>query len=241
MERRFPVGWAIFAFSMVMLVIGYQVYFAHPDVKSSNPFDPARITALGNIDACPSDIQVRLSILYDNPPIYLEEYRMRDADGVSTSMYRIRGYSGKQVTVSALPREVTDVSFLFGSAVQDGIWKLTNKPPRGNTDVHYTLYVRQTAMVHVGANGEAGSTTCQTGDRTITFTDPHYWATTAGRQFQIDLGKGAPKSPNDLLKLQSTSLADPRFEQIVNDFRNFGPDSFRAKISAAQAIVRSAK
>ena len=56
------------------------------------------------------------------------------------------------------------------------------------------------------------------GQRTVTFTNPQYWATKAGRQFEIDLSKGVPK---DLLRMQSSQVADPRYEQIVIDFREF--------------------
>ncbi len=69
------------------------------------------------------------------------------------------------------------------------------------------------------------------------FTDPHYWATTAGHQYEIQLSKNSPTP--DLTKLKSTSLADPRYLNIVQAFRNFGPPSFRQKIAQAQALVRS--
>jgi hypothetical protein len=75
----------------------------------------------------------------------------------------------------------------------------------------------------------------QQGQRTVTFTDPKYWATKAVRQYSIDLSKGVPK---DLVHLQGTQLADPRYEQIVDDFRNFGPDEFRHNVAAAQARIR---
>jgi len=103
--------------------------------------------------------------------------------------------------------------------VQDGVWDLMNRPPRGDTSVHYTIYVKQKADF-------------KQGDRTVTFTDPHYWATTAGRQYTIDLRK---TNPNDLLKLQGTQLADPRYQKVVDDFRAFGPPNFRAKIAALRA------
>jgi hypothetical protein len=101
------------------------------------------------------------------------------------------------------------------------VWQLVNQPPRGNTSVHYTIHVRQVVDF-------------KQGERTITFTDPHYWAVTAGRQYNIDLSKN---SPSDLLKMNSTSLADPRYLTIVNDFRNFGPDEFRARIVKARASM----
>ena len=92
--------------------------------------------------------------------------------------------------------------------------------------MHYTLHIHQVA------DREQGS-------RTITFTDPHYWALEAGRQYHIQLRQNSPTP--DLTKLQSTSLADPRYEKIVNAFRAFGPSSFRDKVRQAQALVRASK
>jgi len=232
MQRRFPIGWTIFAVSLVTLV---WVYFTYLPIESS------KLKSTVKTLVCPSDIRLRMTLRYDAPPIFEEVYEMRDADGVSTSSYRVRGYAGKQITVTAPPRQTYDVSFLFGRVVQDGIWKLVDRPTRGNADVHYTLYVRQTALVEVELPGGATSTQCKTGDRTITFTDPHYWAKMAGREYHFDLGKGAPKNANDLMKLQSSSLADPHYEMVVDDFLNFGPESFRSKVAAARATIRASK
>jgi hypothetical protein len=70
----------------------------------------------------------------------------------------------------------------------------------------------------------------------VTFTSPNYWATKTGRQYQIDLSKGVP---SDLLHIASTQVADPRYEQIVKDFLDFGPDVFRHNVAAAQQQIRS--
>jgi hypothetical protein len=40
-----------------------------------------------------------------------------------------------------------------------------------------------------------------------------------------------------LLRLQ-TQTRDPRYEKIVQDFREFGPDEFRRNVAAAQARAR---
>jgi hypothetical protein len=101
-----------------------------------------------------------------------------------------------------------------------------NKPPAGDTNAHYTLHIHQVA------DKEQGS-------RTVTFTDPKYWALEAGRQYHIELSKNSPVP--DLTKLQSTTLADPRYQQIVQAFRDFGTDSFRSKVHQAQALVRASK
>ena len=210
-RRTTVVPWAIFIFVAVMVVIGIRLYASHPEFTSLSAVDREKNQ--------PSAIYANLRIRYDKPPIYEEAYTTQDINGVTSFQYRIRSYAGKQVTITAPPHATTDVSYFFGKLVQDGVWDLMNKPPAGNTDAHYTVYVKQTADF-------------KTGDRTVTFTDPHYWATTAGRQYTIDLRK---TNPNDLLKLQGTQLADPHYQQIVDDFRAFGPPAFRAKIAAVRA------
>ncbi|HEY8313792.1 MAG TPA: hypothetical protein VIG51_06420 [Candidatus Baltobacteraceae bacterium] len=214
--RRNVVPLLIAALSIVMVVAAFFIY---------RGTELSRTADMKRIQNAPSRIDERLTIQYDKPPIYQEIYSMRDVNGISTAQYQIHGYSGKLVTITAPPDRNYSVSFFFEQTVQDGIWKLVNKPPRGNTDVHYTLYV------HQQVNGEHGS-------RTIVFTDPHYWAVTAGRQYAIHLD---PKKPTpDLLHLQSTSLADPHYQRVIDDFRKFGPPSFRSKVAQAQRMIRSA-
>ncbi len=214
LRRTTIVPWAIFIFVAVMTIVGIRLYASHPEFAS--------LSAVEKVKNQPSALFARLAISYDKPPIYEEEYDMSDVDGKSKFSYRIRSFAGKQVTISEpTPLAMTDVSFFFGALVQDGVWDLVDKPPRGNTSAHYTVYVKQAADF-------------KQGDRTIVFTDPHYWATTAGRQYTIDLRK---TNPNDLLKLSSSQLADPRYQQVVNDFLAFGPPEFRAKVAAARASI----
>ncbi len=210
-RRTTVVPWAIFIFVAVMTVIGVRLYASHPEFSS--------LGAVEKVKNQPSAIYASLLIRYEKPPIYEEAYTTQDLDGVTTFQYRIRSYAGRQVTITAPPHSTTDVSYFFGKLVQDGVWDLMNKAPAGDTNAHYTIYVKQTADF-------------KTGDRTITFTDPHYWATTAGRQYTIDLRK---TNPNDLLKLQGSQLADPRYQEIVDDFRAFGPPAFRDKVAALRA------
>ena len=210
--RRSIVPLSILAFAIFMAVTGYFIYW-HTET--------GRVTEVAKIHQAKSEIYARMLLQYDKPPVYEEEYRMQDVEGRSTFTYRIRSYAGKQISITAPPTQMYDVSFFFGKLDQDGVWQIVNQPPRGNTSIHYTIYVKQVVDF-------------KQGDRTITFTDPHYWATTAGRQYSIDLSKNSPK---DLLKMQSSSLADPRYQTIVNDFREFGPESFRKRIAAARASM----
>lgn len=190
-------------------------------------FEFGRVQQVENIRSRTSALYAQLTITYDKPPIGEEHYWTEDYNGSSTYRYRVTPFNGgHSYTIYSLPRQSYDVSFFFGKLVQDQVWSLTNRHARGNTSIHYTVYVKQIA------DG-------QQGDRTITFTDPKWIASkAAGRQFQIDLRK---TNPNDALKLQSTSLADTRYLEVVNDFRAFGPSAFRAKIEQARARVRSGR
>jgi hypothetical protein len=208
-----PLG--IFIFSLAMIAAGIAFFW-----KS----ETGRISDVARIKDQPSAIYASLLMQYDRPPIYQEEYQMQDVEGVSTFQYRVRSYGGKQITLTAPQHVTTDVSFFFGKLVLDGVWNLMDKPPRGNTHVLYTVYVKQKADF-------------KQGDRTIVFTDPHYWATTAGREYQINL---KTTNPNDLLKLQSTQLADPHYQLVVSDFLTFGSQSFRDKIAQVRAAVMKA-
>jgi hypothetical protein len=210
-RRTTVVPWAIFIFVVVMVIIGIRLYASHPEFTNQG--------AVEKVEHQPSAIHASLTIRYDKPPIYEEAYTTQDLNGVTSFQYRIRNYAGNQVTITSPPHSTTDVSYFFGKLVQDGVWDLMNKAPAGDTSAHYTIYVQQTADF-------------KTGDRTITFTDPHYWATTAGHQYSIDLRN---TNPNDLLKLHGTQLADPRYQQIVDDFRSFGPPAFRDKVTALRA------
>ncbi len=216
-QSRNLIPLLIAAFSILMVVAGF---FFYRGSELSHTQDLSRITGAKSV------IELSMTVRYDKPPVYEEQYSMQDVNGVSSAKYTIHAYSGKLVTIEAPPDRNYNVSFFFDRVVQDGIWSLVNTPPRGNTSVQYALHI------HQQIEGKQGS-------RTILFTDPHYLATLAGRQYAIHLD---PKKPvPDLLHLHSTSLADPHYQRLVNDFRNFGPPSFRRKVAQAQALVRSGK
>jgi hypothetical protein len=211
--RRFPIEIFIVVLAVIMLVLGWRIY---------GPGEMGRFAPAIHAQKAPSELYARLVVRYPKPPIDQEEYRMSDVEGVSRFQYSIRGYNGHEIIVTAPAARVYDVSFFFGRLDQDGIWQLVNRPPRPNADATYTVYVKQLADY-------------QHGERTVTFTNPNYWATKVAREYSIDLSKGVPK---DLVHLGSTQAADPHYEQIVSDFRNFGPDEFRHNVAAAQARIR---
>ena len=211
--RRFPIEILIIVLSAVMLILGWRIYGAG---------EMGRFGPVIHAQKAPSALYARMTVRYVKPPINEEEYRMSDVEGVSSFVYRIRGTKGHEITVTAPVARVYDVSFFFGRLTQDGIWQLVNREPLPNANAHYTIFVRQVVDY-------------QHGERTVTFTNPEHWATTTSRQIQIDLSKGVP---SDFLHVQSTQVADPRYQQIVTDFRNFGPDEFRHNVEIAQARIR---
>lgn len=167
-----------------------------------------------------SAIHVSLQLRYARGSILKEEYRMSDLDGISQAEYRLSDRHGRTTVIELVPQKMVDVAFFYGKVDHDGIWDLPNRPPRGDLSTSYLLAVDQTI-------GSAH------GNRVVYFTDPRYWATTAGRSYAIALKRDKPV-PN-VIQLESTSLADPRYELIVDDFRAFGSSDFRARIRAARA------
>ncbi|MGH7708145.1 MAG: hypothetical protein ACREM6_09515 [Vulcanimicrobiaceae bacterium] len=168
-----------------------------------------------------STIVLSLAIDYSRGPLVSETYRMSDLDGLSALSYRGVNRNGLIITVQEPPRKTlqadANVAYFFDRVVADGIWQVSDKAPRGDRSATYTIAIAQTA------DGVHGS-------RRIVFSDPQYWATTAGRQYRIVLHKG-DKIP-DLLHLQGTSIADPRYLALVDDFLRFGPPSFHAKVAS---------
>jgi hypothetical protein len=212
--RRFPIEILIVVISVVMLAIGWRIY----GFGEMGRFGPAI-----HAQQAPSALYARMIVRYAKPPIYEEEYDMSDVEGVSKFEYRIRGVKGREITVSAPPARVYDVSFFFGKLGQDGIWQLVNKPPLPGAPARYAVYVKQLADY-------------KQGERTVTFTNPRYWARKAGQQFEINLSQGVPKN---LVYIASRQAGDSRYQEIVDDFRAFGPDEFRHNVDVAQARIRA--
>jgi len=123
------------------------------------------------------------------------------------------------------PIEGYDVTFAFEALVRDGIWELQSRPLHGNTDDIYEIRVAQVA-------GD------RSGRHRFVFADPHYLATTAGREYNIHLDRNKPV-PN-LITLNSSSSADGRYQKVVDDFRSFGPPRFKKTVAAArEKLLRS--
>ncbi|MEA2718942.1 MAG: hypothetical protein QOJ39_806 [Candidatus Eremiobacteraeota bacterium] len=208
--RRFPTTLVVIALAVVALVGGWKLFYR---VESE------RMQAVNAVRYQRSELHFSQAITHDKGPIAREEWQLDNVDGKSKATYSAQNRAGSRIAKFTEPIDGYDVTFAFEKLVQDGIWELQTRPLRGKTDDVYTVSVAQTA----GA---------RSGKHRFTFADPHYLATTAGRQYNIHLDKNKPV-PN-LLTLQSTSTADPRYQKIVDDFASFGPPRFKKTVAAAR-------
>jgi len=171
-----------------------------------------------------AEIRVAMTVTHAVGPLTREQYLLVNKDGSSTESYRVDGRNGHGYIVRTAPRETRDLAFLFGKLVQDGLWKLTSKPQRGDTTTGYAIDAYQLA------GKQAGSTS-------FDFTDPHYWATSAARECQVHLSKDKPV--DSTVFLNCTAKVEPGYQQIVDDIRAFGPPEFQAKVTEAQTRLKA--
>jgi hypothetical protein len=208
--RRFPTTPVIVVLAIIGIVGGWRLF-------SGN--ETQRYQAVQQVRNQRSELHFGEVITHDKGPIAREEWRLDNVNGKSVASYDAENRAGTRIAKFSEPIQGYDVTFTFEKLVQDGIWELHTRPLKGNTRDVYTITVAQVA-------GD------RSGSHKFTFADPHYLATTAGRQYQIHLDKNKPVP--DLLTLKSTSNADPRYQKMVDDFAAFGPPRFKKTVAAAR-------
>jgi hypothetical protein len=213
--RRFPVTTFIIILAVIAAVSGWKL-FAHTEHQ--------RFVAVQRVLNSRSEVRLTYVIEHGTGPIAREIYAMQNIDGVSKASYTAFDRKGTKATFDE-PIVGYGVTFLFQKLVQDGIWDLHTRQGRGPSTNIYAVTISQVADKSSGSHH-------------FEFTDPHYLATTAGREYHIHLDPHKPVP--DLLTLDSTATADPRYQQIVDDFDQFGPASFkRTVIAAREKLLRS--
>ncbi len=171
-----------------------------------------------------SEFHLTYSVEHADGPLERETWTMNNVNGKSTAAYSAVDRKGYEAKFQE-PIPGYSVTFLFDKLVQDGIWELHTRQARGKVPDVHSVTIAQVAGT-------------QSGSHHFEFTDPHYLATTAGRQYEIHLDPHKPV-PN-LLMLQSTSTADPRYQKIVDDFEQFGGPNFKQTIAdAREKLLRS--
>jgi hypothetical protein len=213
--RRFPVTPFILVAVVITAVSGWYLY-AKPEHD--------RFVAVQRVLASRSEIRLTYVIEHGDGPIAREVWSMQNLNGTSVASYAATDRKGTTATFDQ-PIVGYSVTFLFDKLVQDGIWELHTRQGRGPSRDIYAVTIAQVADKASGSHH-------------FEFTDPHYLATTAGREYHIHLDPNKPLP--DLLRLQSTSVADPRYQQIVDDFQQFGSPRFKQTIVAArEKLLRS--
>jgi hypothetical protein len=208
--RRFPTTLVVVVLAIIGIVGGWRLF-------SGN--ESQRYQAVQQVRNQRSELHFGEAVTHDEGPIAREEWRLDNVNGKSVASYTAQNRAGSRIAKFSEPIEGYDVTFTFEKLVQDGIWELHTRPLRGNTKDVYTISVAQVA-------GD------RSGSHKFTFADPHYLATTAGREYAIHLDKNKPVP--DLLTLKSTSTADPRYQKMVDDFAAFGPPRFKKTVAAAR-------
>jgi hypothetical protein len=208
--RRFPTTLLIIVLGIAGLIGAWRMFYS----AETNRYQQVK-----TVRAQRSELHLVETVTHEKGPLATEEWRLDNVNGKSSASYSAQNRAGSRVARFTEPINGYDVTFAFEKLVQDGIWELQTRPLRGNTADVYTMRVAQVV-------GD------RSGSHKFVFTDPHYLATTAGRQYEIHLDKNKPV-PN-LLTLQSTSTADDRYAKVVADFASFGPPGFKKTVAAAR-------
>jgi hypothetical protein len=205
---RFPTA-SVLLIVAVLAAIGGWFLFAKAERE--------RYAAVKEVRQSRSEIRLTYHIDHERGPIASEEWRFANLDGRSSVNYIAVDRHGTRATFQERV-DGYDVTFLFDKLVQDGIWELQTRPFRGKPDVH-VVRIEQVAQSSRGSHE-------------FRFTDPHYLATSAGREYHLRLDRTKPVP--DLLRLDSTSSADVRYQKIVDDFEGFGSAHFKRMLVAAR-------
>ncbi len=208
--RRFPVTLLILIAVVVAAVGGWMLF-----AKSEHD----RFVAVDRVDHSRSEIRLSYILVHTSGRIAREVWSMQNINGHSVASYTAVDRAGNKATFD---EQIVgyDVTFLFDTLVQDGIWDLETRPFRGSSQLLHVVDIAQIADKSSGSHR-------------FQFSDAHYIATEAGREYHIHLDPHKPVP--DLVNLQSTSTADPRYEKIAQDFEQFGPPRFKATIAEARA------
>ena len=113
--------------TMVRLAPGFGV-----DERELDPHLRAESIAAIRAQHAPSELHARMLVRYTHGPIYEEEFRMSDVEGVSNFSYRIRGVNGHEITDPAACRATfpffADARIAAGGPLADNVMQCQLKP-----------------------------------------------------------------------------------------------------------------
>lgn len=157
-------------------------------------------------------------------PLAAETYRISNDNGKTTMFYAATNRAGTVTKEFTTPLQGPDGTFLFEELRADGLWDVDDRPVLPHPKEEYIIEVDQTL-------GDEGGT------RAFGFSDPQYWATTHAQEFRLRLpAKGPISGANaSTMGVAGRKLQDPRYWQIVQAIRAFGPPT----VIAAEVKIRS--
>lgn len=177
-----------------------------------------RFVAVDKVRQSRTEIRFSYAVDHERGRIAHEEWHFANLDGRSSASYAALDRAGNRASFDERI-EGYDVTFLFETLVGDGIWQLQTRPLRGEDPDLHTVHIEQVAGT-------------QSGSHTFRFSDPHYLAVNAGREYQIRLDRSKPVP--DILKLDSTSTADNRYLKVVEAIEGFGSARFKRTLATAR-------
>lgn len=207
-------SWLVIAVCVVLAATGY-VLFLKPFIAQEPQLD--------RVLNANSTWTVTMQVYKQLGPISSETYRVSNDNGAVKMFYSASNRDASVTKQFDVPLSGPNGTFLFEQLRLDGLWELDDKPVRPHSTEQYVVEVDQTL------GNDSGS-------RAFGFSDPQYWATTKAEEFQLRLPAKSMHSLN-LSQVASAgrSLRDPRYLKIVNEIRNFGPQS----VLDAENLIRS--
>jgi len=199
---------------VVLLVVAYVFFF--------KPFLSLQPQVQGVITAN-STWSVGMQEYELTGPLSAETYRISNDNGKVTMFYAATNRAMTVTKEFSVPLVGPEATFLFEALRADGIWEVDDIPVRPHPLTEFIIEVDQTL-------GDEGGT------RSFSFSDPHYWSTTHAQEFELHLPQKGSLSGADArtLGVAGRKLQDPRYLQIVESIRGFGPPA----VLAAENTIR---
>ena len=124
MRRSTVIPLAIFLLAVVGALAAVRIYW---------PSESNRYSSTKAVLHTKSEIRMTFAIVHEKGPIAREQITYTNVDGNAKAAYEGTNRTGSAIARFSATVDGYEVANLFGQAVQDGIWELQSKPPRGDT------------------------------------------------------------------------------------------------------------
>ena len=115
---------AISLLAVVAAIVGWKIFW---------PGESSRYTAAKKVLQTRSEIRMTFGATHERGAVASEKLTFTNIDGVGKVAYEGTNRKGTAIARFTAGVDGYEIATLFGQAVQDGIWELQSKPPRGDT------------------------------------------------------------------------------------------------------------